>query len=112
MTVETASGDTVEAKGLTVTVRLGEENVRQIQGESKRFADALLAKNDSLAKLSADMYAYVTHREMELCNACTSACDGDCGACGEYDGACGLAKRRFEELFAERMLELKVDVSS
>lgn len=68
-------------------------------------------ENAKLRELVRDMWGYAVNREMELCNACSCA-DGDfadCSACDEYDGACGIAKKRFEELYADRMHELGVD---
>ena len=68
------------------------------------------AENANLRALCHDMYQYTTNREMELCNACVEA-DGDfadCAAFDDYDGACGIAKRRFEELYQERMRELGI----
>lgn len=72
----------------------------------------LEAENAKLRKLVADMFEYAANREMELCNACTEA-DGDyadCAACDQYDGACGIAKKRFEELYADRIRELGIEV--
>lgn len=74
--------------------------------------DQLEAENAKLRELLRDMWGYAVNREMELCNACSCA-DGDfadCSACDEYDGACGIAKKRFEELYADRMRELGIEV--
>lgn len=79
--------------------------------------DQLIDENaklcDELAKLRVlvlDMFSYAFNREMELCNACVEANGefADCAACDEYDGACGIAKKRFEELYADRLRELEV----
>ena len=69
-------------------------------------------ENEKLRKLAQDMYCYAFNREMELCNACTDANGefADCGACDEYDGACGIAKKRFEVLYGDRMRELGIEV--
>lgn len=70
-----------------------------------------MVENAKLRKLVRDMFSYAFNREMELCNACVEANGeyADCAACDEYDGACGIAKKRFEELYADRMRELGVD---
>lgn len=76
--------------------------------------DTLHTENANLRVLCHDMYQYTTNREMELCNACVEA-DGDfadCAACDDYDGACGIAKRRFEELYQERMRELGIEADT
>jgi hypothetical protein len=70
----------------------------------------LRMENAKLRELVRDMYGYAINREIELCNECTCAGDGDCGACDEYDGACGIAKRRFEELYSNRISELGIEV--
>lgn len=67
-------------------------------------------ENAKLRELVRDMYGYVFNREIELCNECACADDGDCGACDEYDGACGIAKRRFEELYSDCIRELGIEV--
>ena len=80
--------------------------------EQKCFAADLERDVRALRELVRDMFSYASNREMELCNACVKA-DGefsDCAACDEYDGACGIAKKRFEELYSDRMRELEVEV--
>ena len=73
----------------------------------------LLAENRKLKSLVLDMYGYAVNREMELCNACTDANGdfADCAACDEYDGACGIAKKRFEELYADKIAALGIEES-
>lgn len=90
------------------------ERLRDCLTASEEEAKVVLAENAKLRELVRDMYGYAVNREMELCNACTEA-DGDysdCAACDEYDGACGIAKKRFEELYTYRMRELGVEVDA
>ena len=70
------------------------------------------AENTKLRELVQDMFSYAFNREMELCSACVEANGefADCAACDEHDGACGIAKQRFEELYADRIRELGMDV--
>ena len=82
-----------------------------IQG-LKRMAEHRTTQLAEAHGLIRDMYSYAVNREMELCNACTDA-DGDfadCSAFDEYDGACGIAKRRFEELYKERIEQMGVEL--
>lgn len=80
--------------------------LRYVSKQQRRIFE-LEEENAKLLELVEDMFGYAVKREMELCNACSCA-DGDfadCSACDEYDGACGIAKKRFEELYADRMRE-------
>lgn len=78
------------------------------------YVNGLEAENAKLRELVRDMWSYVVNREMELCNACSWA-DGDfadCSACDVYDGACGIAKKRFEELYTDHIRELGIEVDA
>ena len=88
-----------------------ERGVEQASAIYKEAIREYVAENAKLRELVRDMYGYAFNREIELCNECACADDGDCGACGEYDGACGIAKRRFEELYSDRIRELGIEVS-
>lgn len=84
------------------------------QSITARHVAELECENAKLRELVLDMWSYAVNREMELCNACSWA-DGDfadCSACDVYDGACGIAKKRFEELYADRIRELRIEVDS
>ncbi len=81
-----------------------------VTNQFKAMTEPLRADNAKLRELVRDMYGYASNREIELCNECARADDGDCGACGEYDGACGIAKQRFEELYSDRVRELGIEV--
>lgn len=88
-----------------------ENNELRLENDLLKDGNAELC--DELAKLRVlvlDMFSYAFNREIELCNACVEANGefADCAACDEYDGACGIAKKRFEELYADRLRELEV----
>lgn len=91
-----------QASGIYSTV------LKEYSVENERLEN----ENAKLQELALDMYGYAFNREIELCNECACADDGDCGACGEYDGACGIAKRRFEELYSDRIRELGIEYRS
>lgn len=93
-------------------IKVENEKLRDQLEEQKCFAADLERDVRALRKLVEDMFSYASNQEMELCNACVKA-DGefsDCAACDEYDGACGIAKKRFEELYSDRMRELGIGV--
>ena len=84
------------------------ERIEQLEHANKLLSASEQRKIERIEQLESlvrDMYGYAVSRAMELCNACTDANGeyADCAACDEYDGACGIAKRRFEELYDERM---------
>jgi hypothetical protein len=83
----------------------------EIYSDMRDIVDEMEDESKKLRELVRDMYGYAANREMELCNECACADDGDCGACDEYDGACGIAKRRFEELYSDRIREFGIEVS-
>ena len=89
-----------------------DNSVRRVIAEQHDEIAALRRENAKLRELVRDMFSYAFNREMELCNACVEANGeyADCAACDEYDGACGIAKRRFEELYADRMRNLGIEV--
>ena len=93
---------------------MSKEHEQRIYDRCLLRVGQLEAENAKLKELVRDMFSYAFNREMELCNACVEA-DGeyaDCAACDEYDGACGIAKKRFEELYADRMRELGVEIEA
>ena len=117
--VEDKSMLSAQIENLRIMARLVREyEYKEIRRELRDAADTIehlrvMAQDVMpLRELVGDMYGYAANREMELCNACTEA-DGDyadCAACDAYDGACGIAKRRFEELYKGRMKALGIEV--
>lgn len=102
----------VELEGLYAKAKAERDEDAMAFCKEHDRAEFLMRENIKLRELVRDMWGYAVNREMELCNACTCAGSDfcDCSACDEYDGACGIARKRFEELYADRTRELGVEV--
>lgn len=57
--IEYPNGDSAEVKGLTVTVRLGDESIEQIKREVKEEFRVILKENEKLRELVRDMLRWM-----------------------------------------------------